>query len=92
MKTYEIIQKQSKEVLTRTITDFIALYLMSAVMYGVPTDYEFLRKEVAKELDSEDFASNEERQWKIHPDGFGQYCLNMMVYEMKKAKKEVENK
>lgn len=92
MTTYEIIQKQSKEVLTRTIADFIALHLMQAVMYGVPTDYEFIRKEVAKELDSRDLVSNEERQWKIHPDGFGQYCLDMMVYEMKKAKKEIENK
>lgn len=92
MTAYEIIQNQSKEVLADTISDYVAMTLMASVMYGVPTDIDFIKKQVAESLDSEDIVSNAERKWKLHPDGFGQYCLDMANDEIKRRLEQAENK
>ena len=87
MTTYEIIKNQSKEMLADTIADFIALYLMKSAMFGVSVNYEDYRKEMAENLDSEDFIRGADKEWGLHPKGYGQYCLDMLKYQIDKQNK-----
>lgn len=82
MTIYEYIKKQSIEQMCETITDFVALHIMQVAFFGMPTDVDFFRKEVMKNLTSEDVVTDESKGWRVHPQGFGQYCVDMVKAKM----------
>lgn len=35
-----------------------------------------------KSLESEDIVTDESKGWRVHPQGFGQYCVDMVKAKM----------
>lgn len=83
MTEYEYIKKQDIEAMADTITEIVVTHIFQVAIQGIRADYEFYRSEVRKSLESEDFVSDESRGWRIHPKGYGEYVLGLLIEKAK---------
>ena len=83
MTEYEYIKKQNIEAMADTITEIVVTYLFQVAIQGIVDNYEYYRSEIRKSLEAEDFVTDESRGWRIHPKGYGEYVLGLLMEKVR---------